>query len=43
MLTLTLYALAFTIACLSATSPVYQFFAFSAIITLYFILLDKEY
>ena len=43
MLTLFLYGLAFTIACLSATSPVYQFFAISAIIVAYFILLDKEY
>ena len=43
MLTLTLYGLAFTIACLSATSPAYQFFAISAIIVTYFILLDKEY
>ena len=43
MLILTLYGLAFTMACINATSPVYQFFAISAIISSYFILLDKEY
>ena len=42
MLTLTLYGLAFTIACISASSPVYQLFAISLIISSYFILLDKE-
>ena len=42
MLTLTLYGLAFTIACITATSPVYQLFAISAIISTYFYLLDKE-
>ncbi|UVD41269.1 hypothetical protein [Streptococcus phage vB_SbRt-pBovineB21] len=43
MLPLTLFGLAFTMSCLTAISPVYQFFAISAIITLYFILIDKEY
>lgn len=43
MLTLTLFGLAFTIACISASSPVYQLLAISAIIVTYFILLDKEY
>ena len=43
MLTLTLFGLVFTIACISASSPVYQLFAISAIIVTYFILLDKEY
>ncbi|UVD41296.1 hypothetical protein [Streptococcus phage vB_SbRt-pBovineS21] len=43
MLPLTLFGLAFTMSCLTATSPVYQFFAISAIIVTYFLLLDKEY
>lgn len=43
MLTLTLFGLAFTISCIAATSPVYQFFAISAIVVTYFFLLDKEY
>lgn len=43
MLTLTLFGLAFTIACIASSSPVYQFFAICAIILTYFILLDKEY
>lgn len=43
MLTLTLFGLAFTMVCITASSPVYQFFAISAIIVTYFILLDKEY
>ena len=43
MLTLTLFGIALTMACITASSPVYQFFAISAIILTYFILLDKEY
>lgn len=43
MLTLTLFGLAFTMVCINASSPVYQFFAISAIIVTYFLLLDKEY
>ena len=43
MLTLTLFGLAFTIACITTSSPVYQFFAISIIIVTYFLLLDKEY
>lgn len=43
MLTLTLFGISLTIAFIVATSPVYQFFAISAIILIYFILLDKEY
>lgn len=43
MLTLTLFGIALTMACIAATSPVYQFLAISAIILTYFILLDKEY
>ena len=43
MLTLTLFGLAFTIACIAASSPVYQLLAISAIIVTYFFLLDKEY
>jgi hypothetical protein len=42
MLTLTLFGLAFAMACISASSPVYQLFAISLIISTYFILLDKE-
>lgn len=42
MLSLTLFGLAFAMACIAATSPVYQFFAISLIISTYFILLDKE-
>lgn len=42
MLTLTLFGLAFTMACITATSPVYQFLAIGVIISTYFILLDKE-
>ena len=41
MLTLTLLGLAFAMACITASSPIYQFFAFSLIISTYFILLDK--
>ncbi len=43
MLTLTLFGIALTMVCIAASSPVYQFFAISAIILTYFILLDKEY
>ena len=42
MLTLTLFGLTFAMVCISASSPVYQFFAISLIISTYFILLDKE-
>lgn len=42
MLTLTLFGLAFAMAFISASSPVYQLFAISLIISTYFILLDKE-
>ena len=42
MLTLTLFGLALTMACIAASSPVYQFIAISAIVSTYFILLDKE-
>lgn len=42
MLTLTLFGLALTMAFITASSPVYQFFAISLIISTYFILLDKE-
>ena len=43
MLTLTLFGIAITIACIAASSPVYQFLALGAIIVTYFLLLDKEY
>ena len=42
MLTLTLFGLAFTMVCITATSPVYQFFAISAIVVTYLFLLDNE-
>lgn len=43
MLTLTLFGIALIMACIAASSPVYQFLAISAIIVTYFLLLDKEY
>lgn len=43
MLTLTLFGIALTMVCITASSPVYQLLAISAIIVTYFILLDKEY
>lgn len=43
MLTLTLFGIALTMVCIAASSPAYQFFAISAIIVIYFMLLDKEY
>ena len=43
MVILTLFGIALTIACITATSPVYQLFAISAIIVTYLLLLDKEY
>lgn len=43
MLTLTLFGIALTMACIAATSPIYQFFAISTIIVTYFLLIDKEY
>ena len=42
MLTLTLFGLALTMAFITASSPVYQFFAISTIILTYFMLLDNE-
>ena len=42
MLSLTLFGLAFAMACIAASSPVYQFLAIGVIISTYFILLDKE-
>lgn len=43
MFTLTLFGIALTMVYISASSPVYQFLAISAIIVTYFLLLDKEY
>ena len=43
MLTLLLLGLAFTMACLTATLPIYQFLAFSTIVVTYLLLLDKEH
>jgi hypothetical protein len=42
MLILILFGLALTMVCIIATSPLYQLFAISLIISTYFILLDKE-
>ena len=42
MLTLSLFGLAFAMACISASSPIYQFLTISLIISTYFILLDKD-
>lgn len=43
MLTLILLGIAFTIACITSTSPFYLSLAFSAILVTYLFLLDKEY
>ena len=41
MLTLILLGLAFAMACITASSPFYQFLAISLIISTYLILLDE--